>query len=414
MNAASLSELASLALLQIAGILLVCRIVGWMIGRVRQPQVIAEMITGFLLGPSLLGWVAPDVEAWLFPAQSQPVLYVASQLGLVLYMFCVGAEFRIDLLRRLGRTAAAVSVAGIAGPLVLGGALALFLYTEPGLFAAGATATHAVMFTGAAMAITAFPVLARIISERGISDTSVGSLALAAGAIGDAAAWILLAFVLASFTGNTVLAVAAVGGAAAYVVIVAFGARPILVRLAARAERDGRVTAPVLTIAIVLLALGAWFTDRIGVHSVFGAFLLGVAVPRGPLTTGLRAAIEPLASALLVPIFFVYSGLNTELGRLDSAWLWTIAGLIFATACIGKVVPCWIAARLTGVSRRDAMGVATLMNARGMVELILLNIGLQQGIITPTLFAMMVLMALGTTLMTGPIFGMIWGKPERT
>jgi Kef-type K+ transport system membrane component KefB len=406
----TLPELASLALLQLAAILLVCRGIGWAIGRIRQPQVIAEMIAGFLLGPSLLGWAAPDVSAWLFPAESKPILFVASQIGLLLYMFCVGAEFRIDLLRQQGRTAAAVSVAGIAGPLVIGGALALHLYAQPGLYADGATRAHAVMFTAAAMAITAFPVLARIISERGISDTAVGSLALAAGAIGDAAAWILLAFVLASFTGDTVLGILAVGGAAAYVVILYVGARPLLARLARRVEGQGHVTASVLAFVIVLLALGAWFTDRVGVHSVFGAFLLGVAVPRGPLATGLRAAIEPLAATLLVPIFFVYSGLNTQLGLLDSVALWGVAGLIFAIACIGKAVPCWLAARMSGASQSDAMGVATLMNARGMVELILLNIGLQQGIITPTLFAMMVLMALGTTLMTGPIFSLVWRR----
>lgn len=404
----SLQELASLALLQIAGILLVCRAVGAITKRMAQPQVVAEMIAGFLLGPSLLGWLAPGPSAWLFPDAAMPVLHVASQLGLVLYMFTVGAEFRIDLLQRMGRTAVAVSIAGIAGPLVLGGALGLLLYSQPGLFAGGATPTHAFMFTGAAMAITAFPVLARIISERGITDTSVGLLALAAGAVGDAAAWVLLAFVLASFSGNTLLALGAVGGAVAYVVLVVTIARPILARLSTIVAREGHIPASVLALTLVLLATGAWFTDRTGVHAVFGAFLLGVAVPRGPMASGLRAIIEPLSSALLVPIFFVYSGLNTELGLLGSGGLWLTTGLIFVVACVGKVVPCWLAARATGTSRVEAMGVATLMNARGMVELILLNIGLQQGIITPTLFTMLALMALGTTLMTGPLFSLVW------
>jgi Kef-type K+ transport system membrane component KefB len=401
-------ELAALLLVQVAVILTVCRAVGSVIRRVRQPQVIAEMIAGFMLGPSLLGVVAPSVEAFLFPAAAMPVLYVASQLGLVLYIFCVGLEFRLDLLRQLGRTAAAVAVAGIAGPLALGAALAIVLVARPGIFPPGVTTFDAVLFMGAAMAITAFPVLARIISERGISGTTVGALALAAGAIGDAVAWILLAFVLASFSGDTMVVLAALGGTAAYVVLVAGGARPLAARLAARVDREGAIGPPVLAAMLVMLALGAWFTDRAGVHSVFGAFLLGVAVPRGRLADGLRRIIEPLTTALLVPLFFVYSGLNTEIGLLNSGALWAIALAILLTACAGKGLPCWAAARLSGATPRDAWAVATLMNARGMVELILLNIGLERGLITPTLFTMMVLMALATTVMTGPLFSRVW------
>ena len=406
------AELAALLLVQVAVILTVCRIVGSLIRRVRQPQVIAEMIAGFMLGPSLLGAVAPSVEAWLFPAAAMPVLYVASQLGLVLYMFCVGLEFRLDLLRRLGRTAAAVSIAGIAGPLAFGAALAIVLLARPGIFPPDVTTANAVLFMGAAMAITAFPVLARIISERGISGTAVGALALAAGAIGDAVAWILLAFVLASFSGDATVVLFALGGTAAYVVLIVAGARPLAARLAARVDRDGAIGPPVLAAVLVMLALGAWFTDRAGVHSVFGAFLLGVAVPRGRLADGLRGLIEPLTTALLVPLFFVYSGLNTELGLLDSGALWAIAAAILLTACAGKALPCWAAARLSGATSRDALAVATLMNARGMVELILLNIGLERGLITPTLFAMMVLMALVTTVMTGPLFSRVWRDPR--
>lgn len=404
-------ELASAMLLQIAAILLACRAVGWFAARVRQPQVIAEMVAGFLLGPSLLGWIAPDVSGWLFPAESMPVLYVASQIGLVLYMFCVGLGFRVDLLKRFGRIAAMVSAAGIAGPLALGGALALFLITRDGLFTTGVTPIQAVLFMGAAMSITAFPVLARIISERGIAGTAVGSLALAAGAIGDAAAWIVLAFVLASFTGNTALAVAAVAGAALYVAVVTIGLRPVTRRLAARVDRADTIPPTVLASVLILLAVGAWFTDRVGVHSVFGAFLLGAAIPRGPLADGIRRLVEPLTTSLLIPLFFVYSGLNTQLALVNSGELWAIAALILVTACLGKGLACWGAARASGATQRDALAVATLMNARGMVELILLNIGLQRGLITPTLFTMMVLMALATTLMTGPLFSLVW---ERT
>ena len=403
-------QLLSLLLLQIAAILVVCRTLGLLMRRVRQPQVIAEMIAGFLLGPSLLGAVWPSFEARLFPRESMPVLYVASQLGLVLYMFCVGLEFRLDLVRRLGRTAVAVSAAGIAAPLALGGVLAVFLLGYPGLFPPAVTPAHAVMFIGAAMSITAFPVLARIISERGLGGTAVGTLALAAGSIDDAAAWVLLAFVLASFNGNTTLAVAAVGGAALYCAIVYWGARPLAARFAARTAREPAVPPPVLGWLAVMLVLGAWFTEWAGLHSVFGAFVLGTSIPRGRLADGLRAMIEPLTTALLVPLFFVYSGLNTRLGLLDSSALWAIAGLILLTACAGKGLACWGAARLSGADPRDALGVGTLMNARGMVELILLNIGLQRGLITPTLFTMMVLMALATTVMTGPILALVWER----
>jgi Kef-type K+ transport system membrane component KefB len=265
---------------------------------------------------------------------------------------------------------------------------------------------------GAAMAITAFPVLARIISERGISGTAVGSLALAAGAIGDAVAWILLAFVLVGANGDPMVVLVAFGGTAAYVVLVVVGARPLTARLAARVDREGAIGPPVLAAMLVMLALGAWFTDRAGVHSVFGAFLLGVAVPRGRLADGLRGMIEPLTTALLVPLFFVYSGLNTELGLLNSGTLWAIAFAILLTACVGKGLSCWAAARLSGATSREALALATLMNARGMVELILLNIGLERGLITPTLFTMMVLMALATTVMTGPIFSRVWRDPR--
>jgi Kef-type K+ transport system membrane component KefB len=401
-------ELASRLLVQLTCILLACRGVGWFTSRVRQPYVIAEMVAGFLLGPSFFGRLAPDAKAWLFPDETMPVLFVVSQLGLVLYMFCVGLEVRVDLLRRFGRTAVAVSTAGIAAPFLVGGLLALGLVAHGGLFPPGVMPVHAALFMAAAMSITAFPVLARIISERGIAGTAIGSLALAAGALDDAAAWILLAVVLSLFTGNALLASAAVAGAFAYAVFVTIGLRPVLSRLALSAQSDRGVTPRTLTLMLALLVFGAWVTDAAGVHAVFGAFLLGTAVPRGNLASGLRQTIEPVTTALVVPLFFVYSGLNTQLGLLDSAALWGVAGVILLVACAGKGLACWGAARLSGADQRDALGIATLMNARGMVELILLNIGLQRGLITPTLFTMMVLMAIATTVMTGPLFSLVW------
>lgn len=402
------ADLASRLFLQLACILIACLVIGRFTARVRQPYVIAEMIAGFLLGPSLLGWAAPAAKDWLFPAPSMPVLFALSQLGLVLYMFCVGLEFRRDLMTRYGRTALAVSTAGIAGPFLLGGGLGLMLLNAGGLFAPGVTSVQAVLFMAASMSITAFPVLARIISERGIGGTAIGSLALAAGALGDAAAWILLAIVLSLFTGTAGLAAFAVGGAVLYAVAVLVGLRPVLERMAAAVDATDAVTPRVITIMLVLLAVGAWFTERAGLHAVFGAFLLGVAVPRGPLAEGLRRRIEPVTTSLLVPLFFVYSGLNTQLGLLTTGVLWGTAAVIFVTACVGKGLACWGAARLAGASPREAAAIATLMNARGMVELILLNIGLERGLITPTLFTMLVLMALATTIMTGPLLSFVW------
>lgn len=405
-------ELASRLLLQLTCIVLACRAVGWFTSRVRQPYVIAEMVAGFLLGPSFFGWLAPGAQSWLFPAATMPVLFVVSQLGLVLYMFCVGLEFRVDLLQRFGRTAVAVSTAGIVAPFLLGGLLALGLAAHDGLFLSGVTPVHAALFMAAAMSITAFPVLARIISERGIAGTAIGSLSLAAGALDDAVAWILLAVVLSLVTGDAVLASAATAGALAYALFVTIGLRPLFCRLALSAHRDEGLAPRTLALMLALLATGAWFTDAAGVHAVFGAFLLGAAVPRGRLASGLRQAIEPVTTALVVPLFFVYSGLNTQLGLLDSAGLWGIAGVILLTACAGKGLACWGAARLSGAGQRDALGIATLMNARGMVELILLNIGLQRGLITPTLFTMMVLMAIATTVMTGPLFSLVWKRRD--
>jgi Kef-type K+ transport system membrane component KefB len=406
------TQLAAFLLFQLGCLLLACRVMGWLARRIGQPQVIGEMIAGFLLGPSFLGVFAPGLETLLFPDASMPALYVISQIGLVLYMFCVGMEFRISVLLQHRRAAVAISVAGIVGPFVLGALLGHSLLSREGLFPSGVRGVHAVVFMGAAMSITAFPMLARIISERGIAGTAVGSLALAAGATGDAAAWIILASVSSLVTQDNLHALLAAGGAVFYGIAVFIGIRPVMARLAAQAAGDENIPHAVLTVALCMLAFGSWFTELVGIHAVFGAFLLGVAVPRGPLSIGLRRTIEPLTTGLLVPLFFVYSGLNSQVTLLNTGGLWMVAAAIFLTACVGKGVACWAAARMMGVRQPDALGLATLMNCRGMVELILLNIGLQQGLITPALFTMMVLMAIGTTLMTGPLFAYVWTRSD--
>jgi Kef-type K+ transport system membrane component KefB len=260
------------------------------------------------------------------------------------------------------------------------------------------------------MAITAFPMLARIIYERGIAGTALGTLVLTAGALNDAAAWIILAVVIGGLSGSNMLATGAAIGALFYSTVVYFVIRPFFRKLNAIAEAEGQLPAWMLSTVLAVLAIGAWFTDTVGIHSVFGAFVLGAGMPRGIVSRELQRTIGPVTTALLVPLFFVYSGLNSQIGLLNSPWLWFVTMLVFAVACIGKGLGCWVAARLTGASNREAMAIGTLMNARGMMELILLNIGLQRGLITPTLFTILVMMAIGTTLMASPLFSFLYRR----
>lgn len=395
---------------QIAVILAVCQLVGWFGRRVGQPQVVSEMIAGVLLGPSLLGLFLPGVFAKLFPPDTLRVLFPISQLGLAAYMFVVGMEFRVDIVQRRLRSAVAVSLAGMLTPFVLGAALGWFFHRHTSLFPAKTSLTEAMIFLGASMCITAFPMLARIIHFKKLAGTTMGTVALGAGAIDDAAAWCLLAVVLASFDGDFSHAIVNIAGGVGYVSLVLLGVRPLLARWARMVEARGKLADGEFVGCLILLALGAWFTDAIGLHAVFGAFIMGAAMPRGVVTSTLIAKIEPLTVALLLPLFFTYSGLNTQIGLLDSAYLWGMAALILVAAIGGKGVACWLAARATGVTNREALGIGTLMNARGLMELIIINIGLQRGIITPALFATLVIMAVVTTLMASPIFEWLVGR----
>lgn len=397
--------------LQIAVILLACRIVGMIAARFGQPQVVAEMITGVMLGPSLFGVLAPEWQKWLFPWDAQQMtrdtscyLFPASQLGLALYMFIVGMEFRVDIVRKRLKSSIAVSLAGMITPFLLGAGLAwvLFHYTE--LFPEKTSLREAMLFLGASMCITAFPMLARIIHFKGLAGTTMGTVAIGAGAIDDAMAWILLAVVLASFEGNAANALYNIGGAIGYVVVTLAIIRPLLSRTSGFMVKDGKLTDGGLVVGIAMMALGAWFTDKIGLHAVFGAFIMGAAMPRGIMVRDLMARIQPLAVALLLPLFFTYSGLNTKIGLINSWFLWGMCAAVLAAAVLGKWAACTLAARATGISGREAMGIGILMNARGLMELIIINIGLQRGIISEGLFATLVIMAIVTTLMASPIF----------
>lgn len=404
------SELSILFFLQLAFILAVVRVVGILARKIGQPQVIGEMIAGVLIGPSLFGALWPDLQAQLFPQQSVSVIYAVSQLGLVLYMFLIGADFNVALIRQRLRSATMISVSGIITPFIMGSVLALMLIGEHDLFSSSVTKTEAMLFVGAAMSITAFPTLARIIHERGLTGTMLGTLTLAAGSMDDAAAWCLLAIVLASFEGNVMIATSAIAGGLLYAVVVLLIAKPLLRKLQPIAERHQGVGGQMLGFILMLLMFGAWFTDMVGIYAVFGAFILGVAMPRGIIARDLKKQLDPITTNFLVPLFFIYSGLNTRLDLIvDPSLLWiTIAVLL--VACVGKGIACWAAARLSGEENHQAMAIGALMNARGLMELILLNIGLQRGIITPTMFTIMVIMAIVTTLMATPLFELIYRR----
>ena len=403
--------------LQIAVILIACRVVGAIAARFGQPQVVAEMITGVLLGPSLFGLLAPEWQQWLFPwdtTQSERdtscYLFPASQLGLALYMFIVGMEFRMDIVSKKLKSSIAVSVAGMATPFVLGAGLAwvFFHYTE--LFPEKTSLMEAMLFLGASMCITAFPMLARIIHFKGLTGTTMGTVAIGAGAIDDATAWILLAVVLASFDDNLGGALYNIGGAVGYVTFTLLLVRPLISRFAGLLIKDEQLTDAGLVMGLALMALGAWFTDMVGLHAVFGAFVMGAAMPRGVVARDLVARIQPLAVALLLPLFFTYSGLNTKIGLLNTWFLWAMCLAVLVAAVMGKWLACTLAARATGISSREAMGIGILMNARGLMELIIINIGLQRGIISEGLFATLVIMAVVTTLMASPIFERLVGS----
>ncbi len=399
--------------LQMAIILIVCRVVGRLGRLTGQPQVVGEMIAGVLLGPSLFGLFFPDLQMALFPKESLKILFVGAQLGVGLYMFLVGVEFRADLFRSRAKGAAAVSIAGMAVPFLLALALTGWLMKTPGLFSANVRFFEAFLFLGAAIAITAFPMLARIIYERGLSGTSLGTLALSAGAIDDAAAWAVLAVVLATFGGDASLAVKAIAGGVGYAVFITVLGPRLLAPLGRIAEREGGISPTILAITLALFALAAWGMDAIGIHAVFGGFLLGTAMPRGFFAQELRRQIEPFAVVFLLPMFFTFSGLNTQLALVNNPSLFLVAAVLLAASILGKGVACWAAARLSGEDHRTSLAVGTLMNSRGLMELIILNIGLQKGVIQPAFFSIMVVMAIVTTLMATPLFEWVYGRRAR-
>jgi len=422
MNSANNLQLAVQFFFQIGVILIACRLVGIIAKWLGQPQVVAEMIAGVLLGPSLFGLVLPSWQEFVFPwdrsqqtRDTQSYLFPASQLGLALYMFVVGLEFRVDIIRSNFKTSAAVSLAGMVAPFALGAGLGWFFFHYTSLFPSQTKVSEAMLFLGASMCITAFPMLARIIHFKGLAGTLMGTVAIGAGAIDDAMAWCLLAVVLASFDNNLSHAVWSIGGGALFVTVAVLVVRPLLDRCKGWwIDEKETLNDAGLVIGLTAMTFGAWFTDKIHLHAVFGAFVMGACIPRGIMTRDLIARIQPLAVALLLPLFFTYSGLNTKIGLLNSVNLWAFCGLVLIAAVAGKFGACWLAARWSGLPQREALGIGTLMNARGLMELIIINIGLQRGIISESLFAMLVIMAVVTTLIASPIFDALVGDRATT
>ena len=398
-----------LLLVQIIVILVVARVTGALVRRLGQPQVVGEMIAGIALGPSVLGAQAPQVAALLFPAGSLAFLNTLSQIGLVVFMFLVGLELDPKIVRERGRSALVISHASIVAPFLLGATLAIGLY--PTLAGSRVTFTGFALFMGAAMSVTAFPVLARILTERRLTQTPIGALAIACAAIDDVTAWCILAavVVIVRATGNGVTATGVplwltLSGSAVYVAFMLTGGRRALRILETRYAARGRVTQDMIAVVMLATFASAWITERLGIHALFGAFLVGAVSPKSEgFVHALLERFEDMMVVLLLPLFFAFTGLRTEITLIDGAGAWLVCALVTAVAVAGKVGGSAVAARVTAMPWRDAAVIGVLLNTRGLMELVILNVGFDIGVISRELFAMMVLMALATTFMTTPL-----------
>jgi Kef-type K+ transport system membrane component KefB len=389
-------------LVALTAIVVVGQVLARLFAYVSQPPVIGEVAAGILLGPSLLG---PDISALVLPRSVAPFLGVIAQLGVVLYMFLVGLDLNPALLKQRSQATVAASYAGMLFPFVLGAGLALFLY--PRLSHSDVPFTSFALFMAVAMSITAFPVLARILTDYRMTRTPLGVIALGCAAIGDLTAWCLLAFVVGVAKAQVGEGLLVAVGAMAFVAFMFLAARPFLTRMARQwGERThSPVQATVIFVALLLSALAA---EAIGIHAIFGAFLLGAMIPHDSTAArALTRQLEPVVTILLLPAFFAFTGMRTRIDLLTELSHWLICGLIVLTATAGKFGGTFAAARITGLSRRNAAMLGTLMNTRGLMELIVLNVGLDLKVISPTIFSMMVLMALVTTTLTSPVLRLL-------
>lgn len=403
-----------LLILQVATIVVVSRLIGWLFRRLQQPHVVGEMLAGILLGPSLLGWLAPGISASLFPPDSLGNLNALSQIGLLLFMFLVGLELDLTHLRELGRAAVITSQVSIVVPFALGVVLAHFLYVEFSNLNVGFTGFA--LFMGAAMSITAFPVLARILRERNMLATRVGAIAIGCAAVNDVTAWCLLAviMVVVNSTGSRPPLWLMLAGLIVFVAAMLFVIRPSLRKLGSDFDRRKSLTHDTVAIILLLVLAAGWVTESLGIHALFGAFLTGVAMPRNDeLTRTLLQTFEGLIVVLLLPLYFAFTGLRSSFLLINNGTMWAYCGLIILLAVAGKLGGSLLAARLNGMTWKESSAVGILMNTRGLFELVILNIGLDLGILSPELFSIMVFMAVFTTLMTTPLLNLVYREPSQ-
>jgi Kef-type K+ transport system membrane component KefB len=388
-------------LVALVTIIIASRAVGSVFRFFRQPAVIGEVLAGILLGPSLLGKVAPAWSAALFPASVTPLLGTVAQIGVLLFMFVVGLELDTGILRREGQSTILISHLGILAPFLLGSGVAIWIY--PLVSNSGVSFTAFSLFLGISMSVTAFPVLARILEDRGLQHTDMGVRALVSAAVGDVTAWCLLAFVVGIIQARLDAALRTSVLTIAYIAAMFGVVRPLAHRFAAWYDREKSADQAMMAVVCTVLLLSSLATEFIGIHTLFGAFLIGAVIPHDSrLAKVLEARLRDLVVVMFLPAFFAFSGLRTRVD-LIAPDQWWICGVLILVACLGKFGGSTIAARVAGMSWRGASALGILMNTRGLMELIVLNIGLDLGVISPPLFAMLVIMALVTTFATTPI-----------
>lgn len=405
----------SILILQILVIIVASRLLGWLMSLISQPTVIGEILAGIMLGPSLLGLFFPQINEFLFPVTSLGNIQFLSQIGLILFMFIIGMELDVGLLKKRAGSAVIISNASIIIPYALGVSLAYFLYAR---FAPQETTFLAFsLFLGIALSITAFPVLARIVQERGLTQTPLGATVITCAAVDDVTAWGILALVVAIANSSGISgAVITIGLSLVYILVMLLLVRPLLNKIAHKYTVRETISKQVVAVVLSTMLLSAYITEVIGIHALFGAFMAGVIIPDNVRFKQIMAEkIEDVSLVLLLPLFFVYTGLRTQIGLLNEPSLWLTGLIVVAVAVVGKFAGSAIAARFTGQTWKDSLLIGSLMNTRGLIELVALNIGYDIGVLSPEIFTILVLMALVTTFMTGPAMSLInylFRKPE--
>jgi Kef-type K+ transport system membrane component KefB len=397
--------------LQLAVVLAVCRVVGELFRRIHQPKVVGEMFAGIMLGPSLLGWVAPHISAYLFPPSSLGFLNALSQVGVVVFMFLVGLGINPGELKKESHAAVLTSHVSITAPFVLASFLALYLY--PRLSDDSVSFTSFALFMGSAMSITAFPVLARILAERNMLASRLGTVAIACAAVDDVTGWCILAYIVVLIrSAHSATSIwITVGGIVVFGLAMFHGVRRLLRGFETAYRKKGALSENLLALMLLLVLASSLLTEYLGIHLLFGAFLMGAIMPKEhQFVRYVLDRFETITVTLLLPLFFAFTGLRTNIGLVKGPEMWMYCGLIIFVATAGKLGGSTLASWLSGMPLREAAGLGTLMNTRGLMELVILNIGLDIGVISPALFSMMVIMALVTTFMTTPVLRLICAK----